>query len=707
MKRLLHPAAIPACLALCAPSAFASSDNFLEIQVTTSRLSEIARSRFIGATRTFCPTEITCPNDGDDCWVDHLEIGPPGSFSRGTAASQVPINSFTNISATPVFYTQQVTVHVKTDDCVNTVGCTATTPFNVQVRFAIEASPDGQLCTRADDVSPSIAGLPIPPIGFCFGLIGDRLSDFTGDENSSVSGAALSMNAAGTRVGLRLEVDRTQADYDAQRINAWNSFLMSGPAGQETADWSLFVHRSVFESSLRRQVSEGVGGEPAVSLAGGITTSWTGHGAAGAIMSASVPAVVSADALYNACPNDIEVGVGFHVDIHENPAGNGIESRATLSMSANNADANECAAHYGPLGFMAIPLIEIGVLDALLQEYLLPEVTKTLSDCTASDNTFTCDMQTHPNYTKVGLGISVVSQLDTVKGSNDGLTLLGPMSPPPVHEYNADAIVSDVKIILGAGCNTSSCTQLGGVQVYGNAGFCEMTQGLDPLNVYLVGQPSSPGLLPNEYEVTINPNLSESQQAAYDNAPYDQTLRIATSEGVHTYAVGFEGFAASQGNLSCTTQKIEQTIQCLKYRVFPFRTPPEIWEGIWLPGPEHVLAEIIDPRSSHIDMGLATDVRLDVLRNRYGGVVSAALVANIVSGIGTTSMRTVPFSVPINVPYDQIYISDQQILEQHLSQALTRQPVPAPYLPGHIASADMEIIGTEAELRAAAMMALP
>src|SRR5688572_22973389 len=110
--------------ALAPDRADASTDNYVEIQIDTDVLTELMHDQFTGNT-DFCPQEITCPGRaGGQCMVDHLEIGPPGYWSRASGTSNVAINSFTTLQTHKVLYTQVIKAHVKSMTCVLNPLCT-------------------------------------------------------------------------------------------------------------------------------------------------------------------------------------------------------------------------------------------------------------------------------------------------------------------------------------------------------------------------------------------------------------------------------------------------------------------------------------------------------------------------------------------------------------------------------------------------------
>lgn len=693
--RIIQTLVLGAC-ALTTQTASASTDHFLEFQMSSAKFAELVRGAFVAATRSFCPTVIPCPVGGGNCVLDRVEVGGPGTFSRAANANSIPINDFTTISAQPILYAQDVTFHVQTEACSNDPTCSSVTPYTLQAQFQLSEG-DGEICLNPLDMTPTLPGLPMPPSDRCIGLSQQQLSEFVGSDDHTISGAAISVNNSGSRIALRFELDQTAADYDTARMTAWNAFMQGNITGSQTTDWSVFVHKSNFISILTDQVTEGLDSRSEISLNGGIATQWVGNGSSGATLNALVPTTVASSEL--PCPNDIDVDVLFAMDVAKNAASTGFTMNGALTMDPSNADANECALAYGPLGFLAaIPLIELGVLDDLVQHYVVPQITKEMSECPVSDNTFSCDAAMFPRPFQVGFGLVSSLSLAGVVGDSAGLTLNGAASSLPNHVYEADVTAYDVEFGLGSGCYASKCDYGGGLYATGTARFCSVQVIDNPSNVYTVDTANLGSNLPITVEVSVNPSLTQPVIDAFNANPEPVLIKFATSAGVRTYAVELDRILSpGEAGLECSIQKTNQFINCLTPEV----NWQEPWED-WVCDPfriteRQVVMGFLDPRGHLIDSGVGFDPRIETTRDWRGNVTSAALVIDVVSAIGSGRQLLVPHSTPIAVP-SSFRGTDAQIAQYFLAGTNTRQSVPSSLLPTSVSSADLEVRSSDPDL---------
>src|SRR5688572_604673 len=91
LNRISTPGILALAVIFTAAPARASTDNYIELQLSTAKFAQMINTQIINAA-SFCPYEVPCPTGGGTCVVDHLEIGAAGPVLRASNYSSVPIN---------------------------------------------------------------------------------------------------------------------------------------------------------------------------------------------------------------------------------------------------------------------------------------------------------------------------------------------------------------------------------------------------------------------------------------------------------------------------------------------------------------------------------------------------------------------------------------------------------------------------------------
>ncbi|MEQ1505684.1 MAG: hypothetical protein ABMB14_25850, partial [Myxococcota bacterium] len=257
----------------------ASSDHFVESQVSAARLAELLRTHF-QTESAFCPAPVTCPDTGGTCFVDRIDYPSVGTWSRGSAVN-VPINDHTSLPSTEIVYRQPVTVQLKTSDCAYRVGCETTTALPATLEVVLNTVDQDALCF-APQPFERLAVDADPPAPFCLPVDVEALAVLTGSAGSSVTGKAVSLAADGARLGVRFELDRDRSAYDATRIDGWQAFVDGRLAPTSGAsDWSAFAHASLLGQGTQATVEAAFAADRDLELRGVPVVTWTGLGSAG------------------------------------------------------------------------------------------------------------------------------------------------------------------------------------------------------------------------------------------------------------------------------------------------------------------------------------------------------------------------------------------------------------------------------------------
>ena len=506
---------------LAAAEVRASSDHFVESQVSTAELSLIIRTH-LQTQAKFCPQSVPCPNSNGTCIIDRLEYPIVGTWSRG-AAINVPINNHTTLPSTKILYDQPLIAHLKTIACAYTPGCETTTQYPAALTIELSAGQGTSLC-----FTPSLPyGLPmnmntsIEP--FCVQLDLDALKVLTGNQASSISGEALSLNNAGSRVGFRFELDRPQSAYNSARVAAWQSFLdgQLGPNNNGNLDWSVFAHESLLREAAKTTVEQAFAQAPDLTMLGDPSTGWSGFGSAGGQVDVSVGAE------YDSCVDISPVSLSALTSI--NGASNGLQTNGTLTWDVDEWDAFWCGFQQGfILGAIIGPIVASSVD--------LQDLGQSIGPCQVTgDHSFYCEQQTHPQVTVLGHGWSMKSFLSSVYGHSSGLEMSGNLTQMGSGIPEINVSLQTPTFGYRGSCNSAECGYLGGVYLSGNAKLCGVEFTNDPLHIFEVDYP--PTLtMPASFGVKVKPGLSDTDKQNYINhPPYGMRVTVFSSSGVDTY----------------------------------------------------------------------------------------------------------------------------------------------------------------------------
>lgn len=646
--------------------ALASTDHYLEVQLSSAELADQLR-RQLSTQSDFCPAPVACPNSpGQSCYVDHLELGPVGTFSRAAAQSGVAINAFTTLQSLEVFYTQPVNIHLKTAACVGTVGCTTTTQVAGTMRYRLSAGAGGAVCAHKAGSTGFPAGSDAPGIAFCLAISADVMSAMTGGISGAVSGAALSLAADGSRVATRVEFGRSAAEYGAIRIAAWHAFLSgvletTGASG----DWSVFAHRTLIEATARAQIRDALEAVPGFDVDGAISTSWMGLGTAGGKLTASLAGTVTD----SPCPNDIGVS-NMSLDLLSsiNDADDGLSIDGDFQYSLNGGDVALCGFLLGgPVGALVFNAIAdvAGVDFELLGD-----------ECAADgDLSFACDVKTHPHVMSLAPGQSTSFSLSSVIGASTGLAMNGAVQTLGSASLTSQIDVATPSFGLQGSCRGAKVGQYtGGLRVGGTARLCGVTFSNDPLDMFDVVAP--PDLsLPAQFEVIVAPSSLANKQA-YEAAPYGLRATVATAAGISTHQFGAVDLKPDlEMNELTEAMIVLAKADCLKVKEWPWERYFWGWYPEW-PFDElrDIPARVLDDRGGLLDYGMLTDVRIEVVRDRLGDVASMTVHADAHIGDGRGGVGTQALALAVAVPPGTRGASDREVVQLLLPSGLTARP---------------------------------
>lgn len=640
---------------LAAREAKASTDNYVEFQVDANVLSTIMHRQFTGNSN-FCPQTIPCPSSPQStCVVDHVDIGPPGTWSRQAASSNVAINSFTTVQERKIIFSQTMTAQIKTLTCANTPSCNTTTAFPLSLTYELFVNSAADLCIHSLGINGLPANMTPLDTNLCVGLKTDDVMALTGMTSGTPSGAAVSTNIDGTRIGVRVEYGRTQAQYTPARTAAWQAFAdgtldTSGASG----DWSMLMHKSLIVAALEQRVSDGMSSVDGFELTTPMSVSWTPLAASGVATGIDFSVGIT----NTPCPNVIGADVSLSGDIGINGAHDGVLTEGSIAWDLDDGDVGLCGFLFGgPIG--------VAVLGAIGSSFNV-DLTNLLDGCQATgDTSFECNQKTHPQVMSIGPGQSAVFNLSGVFGSTHGLTMNG-----GIVLNGAQAVTTNVEVIplmFGAsgGCaGAKKCQYVGGLTVSGTARLCHVD--FTGNSFYEITPP--PDLsLPADYEITLPIDLTPAEKQQYAQSP-NLIATVWTAAGVHAYAIPPATLLDdAQEDLICGIMKAESKWRCVYVHTWP-------WQKIFWPWWPDVTVDfgrdvgvlVLDARGNQLDYGLVTGLGIEVLRDRAGYVTSVTIYGSGHLGAGGEDVVTQSLALPVSVPRGTNTQDNAQLIRQLL-----------------------------------------
>lgn len=522
-RRLISAGALLGLLA--APAlAHATTDGYVELQFDTPTVADLIR-RELATQSNFCP-QATVDAKGNAAYADHLDFTSTGRFSRAATASTVALNRFASVSERAVVYTQPVTVQVKTVACARDPECVTTTPVAATVSYTLNANAASRICLRSNGSAGFPSGVTPPVLNVCLPFGAEYASKVAGLAGTTASGTAVSLSSDGTRLAARIELGKTQADYDKARLAAWQSFAngaleTTGAAG----NWSVFTHQSLILGAIQNRLVPALASQAGFTVKGPVTTSWTALGSAGVQITASLSGVFGGSCRSGVAVNDINISgtVGANTTFGTTGIGatTGLLTNGTVSYDVSKSDAALCGLELGgPIGAL--------VFGALANSADILPASFGPNCSIKSDFTFSCNEVTHPQLASVGPLQIATSTLSSVVGSATGLAMNGSVntagSAAPTMSGQLDPWTYDARTSLYDS----------GLAVTGSGNLCAPVEfwadNGSGIGLFTVTNPSLPGL-PAHYSVT----LSATNLKTFDANPFHLYATVKTSAGVRTY----------------------------------------------------------------------------------------------------------------------------------------------------------------------------
>lgn len=656
-------------VAFAADEAAASTDHYIEMQLDTSVMSAVVKRQLSGNSG-FCPYQIPCPFSAPGtCLVDHLAFGPTGAWSRAAAFSSVAVNGFQNLPSKKVLYDQAVTVHVKTLSCALDPACSTTTAYPTTVTYELYVSSALELCAQPHSMSGAPAGFTAPAPERCLAL---GYSDVLG-EAVDVSGTAVSLNAAASRIGVRIEVGRQPSDYDAPRINAWQSFLLGNLVTEGAGgDWSTFVHQTIFLELAGDRVADGLATVSGVELQTPIATSWNPGGAAGGTIELGFDVTLTD----TPCPNDLDASPSMSFATGMNQAKTGLFVNGSVDWNPSDWDVFVCGLAFGgPVGSVVLTALA-GAIDI--------DLSGLGGSCQAQgDSTFGCNQVSHPKVISLGVAQSLHTYLDAVIGSAAGLTMRGSTtllgSGNPTHAVHFEM----PGLGFRGNCGGGSCGYQGGLAVSGSARLCDVSFSGDSLGIFSVQAPAEL-TTPAFFEINVASGLTQQQREDYNDNPYGLLATIWSSKGVKTHQSLPTSFVSeTEEQLYCGGASI---LHWAKFCLHPIEQPWKfyIWDDdILFDDRLHRAVRVMDERlTRQLGFGLVTDLSLEVHRGSYG-VEQVTILGTIHVDFEAEGMVTQPLALDVAVPRGTDIQDDRELIAALLPRgyrgvvALDRAALPA------------------------------
>lgn len=612
-------------LGVLAPvEAFASTSHYIELQFDTASVAAIIQKR-LQTDQQNCPTAVPCPsNPSATCYLDHVEVQSPGVFSRGTTALPQQINSYLTRSSSRIEFTQAVRLHTKTETCVNTPGCSTTTP-NVSLLKGHLVLTGDDLCVEVDEFVTPLSSIPTPQVHACVGLSGAKLLDALDLSGATVSGKAFSMSTSGDRLALRTEVSippykyiQGGFQYDANRVAAWQSFINGTLAPAVGAgQWRTFMHRTLLQEKLDDLIDQFVASDSSMLSSTPLQLAWMPLGSAGA------SAVMSTSLLtqQGSCQIDVDVGAPFLVT--KNADGDGLHLSGQMTYNASDWDIFKCGLQTGDLLFAFGTLIAGQLIDI--------DLTANTDFCSVSSKgDFDCNLKTHPQTMNFGYGHMAIATLDEVYGTFDGLFMSGPLMSTGPAVPVAFVQVQPPSLGLRGNCSQASCAIEGGVYVTGNAKVCQLSVSNDLMNLFDVEV--SGFALPANVSIKLKPTVTDAQIAAFNAAPYDLHVTIGTNAGLNTYAVTPSLITFAQQELWCGVFEVERFVQCLETEPPPWENPYDRWANDWALDPHvEIPAQIHEYGTGLFDEAVISQIDIAVTFRR--GLVDTVTITGVLSSM--------------------------------------------------------------------------
>jgi hypothetical protein len=510
---------------LAAPAlAHAATDGYVELQFDTPTVADLIR-RELATQSNFCP-QSTVDANGNAAYADHLDFTSVGRFSRAETASTVPINRFASVSERAVVYTQPVTVQLKTVACARDPECVTTTPVAATVNYTLNANAASRICLRSNGSAGFPSGVTPPLLNVCLPFGADYAAKVAGVAGTTASGTAVSLSSDGTRLAARIELGKTQADYDKVRLAAWQSFAngaleTTGASG----NWSVFTHQSLILGALQNRLAPALASQAGFTVKGPVSTSWKALGASGAQISASLNGVFGGSCSNGVAVNDINISgtVGPNTTFSTKGPGmtTGLLANGTISYNVSNSDAALCGLELGgPIGAL--------VYGALANSADILPASFGPNCSIKSDFTFSCNEVTHPQLASVGPLQLATSTLGSVVGSATGLTMNGSVSTAGSAALTMTGQLDPWSYDAKASMYDS------GLKVTGTGNLCAPVEfwadNGSGIGLFTITNPSLPGL-PAHYSVT----LSATNLRTFDANPFHVYATVKTSAGVRTY----------------------------------------------------------------------------------------------------------------------------------------------------------------------------
>lgn len=499
--------------------AYADTDSYVELQFDSAAIGDLMR-RELATQSDFCPQ--VPPEGSKGMLVDHLELGQAGALSRGSAGLAVAVNSFFTADSNALFYTQPVDVVLKSFKCAREPGCTETTVVHASLTYELHATPSGSVCLQSHSAEQLPEGFSAPELDVCLPFNASTAMQAAGLPGGAVSGSAISLSPDGDRFAVRIELGRTQADYDYARVDAWQHFVAGAIEPSAAAgDWSVFTHKSLILGAIEQRLAGALASHGDFTINQAIQTSWADLGEDGAAISATASGALSTVL----CPNEIHVNdILLSAVLEANPGEygpNGLRIRGEVGYDVSGEDATVCGlALGGSLGGL--------ILGSVAESISLP--LDLGPDCTSNEELrFACGQVTHPQYTSVGPLQIARSELERVAGTKSGLVMSGPLSTSGSASLTMAAEISAFDLDHQTDAYTSDLRVTGTGKVCG-VDFWASDAG--DANLFVISAPSLPRL---PYAV----ELPGTSQEAYAFSPFHMMATVRTSAGVATYELPY------------------------------------------------------------------------------------------------------------------------------------------------------------------------
>lgn len=515
MRKHLISATVLMSVSAVSALAYADADSYVELQFSAGTIGDFMR-RELATQSSFCPQETSI--GGKTVLVDHLDLGEAGALSRAPSASAVAINDFLSVDSGAVLYTQPMDVHIKSIECAKTPDCGTTTAIPASVTYELYTNSSGSVCMRSHSAAGLPEGLQPPELDVCLPFNADAAMLAAGLPGGTVSGSAVSLSLDGARLGVRIELGRTEADYDPERVDGWQSFADGDiEEAAATGDSSAFIHKSLILGAIQQRLADALSSHEGFTISNQIQTSWTDLGVNGARITAATSGVLS----NMLCPNDIHVNdilLDAVVGPRSGAAGmDGLLIEGEVGYDVSNEDATACGLTLGgPLGGL--------ILGSIAESISVP--LDLGPGCSSNgDFRFECGQVTHPQF--ASLGPLQIGRFDLagVTGASSGLVMSSTVRTSGSDAPTMDGQTSAFSFDETAAAYESSLRVTGTGKVCG-VDFWASDDG--DASLFVITAPSIPRL-----PYTVELPLSNAEAYAYQ--PFHMMAMVKTSAGVQTY----------------------------------------------------------------------------------------------------------------------------------------------------------------------------